>query len=101
MNKKKSYLKVEDDGPNESKGKFRISINDIFTADIDQFYFLIAKEAQRSFYILNGMKSHSATFSRLEKTPIQFINFQKNYTFFFNIVLVKLYYFKKNKIKFD
>ena len=82
MNKKKSYLKVEDDGPNESKGKFRISINDIFTADIDQFYFLIAKESQRSFYILNGMKSHSATFSRLEKTPIQIINFQKNYTFF-------------------
>ena len=67
--KLKSYLKVEDDGPNESKGKFRISINDIFTADIDQFYFLIAKEAQRSFYILNGMKSHSATFSRLEKKP--------------------------------
>ena len=58
---------MEDDGPNESKGKFRISINDIFTADIDQFYFLIPKEAQRSFYILNGMKSHSATFSRLEK----------------------------------
>ena len=67
MNKKKSYLKVEDDGPNESKGKFRISINDIFTADIDQFDFLIAKEAQGSFYILNSMKSHSATFSRLKK----------------------------------
>ena len=77
---------MEDDGPNESKGKFRISINDIFTADIDQFYFLIAKESQRSFYILNGMKSHSATFSRLEKNPIQFIKFQKNYTIFFNII---------------
>ena len=82
MNKKKSYLKVEDDGPNESKGKFRISINDIFTADIDQFYFLIAKEAQRSFYILNGMKSHSATFSRLEKTQFNSLIFRRIIHFF-------------------
>ena len=74
---------MEDDGPNESKGKFRISINDIFTADIDQFYFLIAKEAQRSFYILNGMKSHSATFSRLEKkTQFNLLIFRRIIQFF-------------------
>ena len=66
-----SYLKVEDDGPNEAKGKFGIAIYNVFTTNIHQFYFLVSQESQSSFYILNGMKSHSTTLSRLEILRIQ------------------------------
>lgn len=37
-----SYLEVKDDGPNEAKSKFWVSIYYIFSSNIDQFNFFIS-----------------------------------------------------------
>ena len=60
-----TYLKVEDDGPDEPEGKFRVAVDDILAADVDEFYLLVAQEPQRRLHVLDGVEAHAAALSGL------------------------------------
>ena len=60
-----TYLKVEDDGPDEPEGKFRVAVDDILAADVDEFYLLVAQESQRRLHVLDGVEAHAAALSGL------------------------------------
>ena len=60
-----TYLKVEDDGPDEPEGKFRVAVDDVLAADVDELDLLVAQEPQRRLHVLDGVEAHAAALSGL------------------------------------
>lgn len=57
---------MKDDCPYETESQFRVSIHNILSSDVDKFDFFVAKEAESCLNILNGMKPHPTSLSRLK-----------------------------------
>ena len=61
-----SYLEVKDDGPDEAEGQLGVAVHNVLSSDVDQFDFFVTQKPQSCLHILNGMKPHPTSFSRLE-----------------------------------
>lgn len=57
---------MDDDGPYESKGKFWISIDDIFRTNVNYTDFLVVKELQSGVDIVKHVEPHRTPFPRLK-----------------------------------
>ena len=60
-----TYLKVEDDGPDEPEGQLGVAVDDVLAADIDELDLLVAQEPQRRLHVLDGVEAHAAALSGL------------------------------------
>ena len=60
-----TYLKVEDDGPDEPECEFWVSVDDVLAADVDELDLLVAQEPQRRLHVLDGVEAHAAALSGL------------------------------------
>ena len=60
-----TYLKVEDDGPDEPECEFGVSVDDVFSPDVDELDLLVAQEPQRRLHVLDGVEAHAAALSGL------------------------------------
>lgn len=74
-----AYLEVDDDGPYESKSKFRVSVDDIFGSYVDYADFLVMEELQSSVDIVKHVEPHGPSFPRLKlkKKHIKYTNKQE------------------------
>ena len=60
-----TYLKVEDDGPDEPECEFGVAVDDVLAADVDELDLLVAQEPQRRLHVLDGVEAHAAALSGL------------------------------------
>ena len=61
-----TYLKVEDDGPDEPEGELGVAVDDVLAADVDELDLLVAQEPQRRLHVLDGVEAHAAALSGLQ-----------------------------------
>lgn len=82
-----AYLEVDDDGPYESKGEFRVSVDDIFGSYVDNADFLVVEELQSSVDIVKHVEPHGTSFPRLKlKRNILCVCVHSMYSKKFNIL---------------
>ena len=60
-----TYLKVEDDGPDEPEGELGVAVDDVLAADVDEFDLLVAQEAQRGLHVLDRVEAHATALAGL------------------------------------
>lgn len=61
-----SYLKVKDDGPNETQGELWVAVHNVLSTNVDEFDFFISEEAKSGLHVLDGVESHSTSLAGLK-----------------------------------
>lgn len=63
---RRTYLEVQNDGPYQAEGEFRVAIDDILGPDVDQFDFLAVQKMQGRVYVMQHVKPHLTPFAWLK-----------------------------------
>lgn len=61
---------MQDNRPNQSQCKFRVSVHDVLSPDVHELDLLVSEEVQRHLDILQHVETHPTSLTRLEEEKI-------------------------------
>lgn len=79
----RTYLEVQDDGPDEAQRQFVVSVDDFLSPDVHQLDLLVPQEVQGHLNVLDHVEAHATFFTRLKLFNENFNDSAIKYGFIF------------------